>query len=218
MLKKIITNDGSTSFFNEEVQDSYHSRSGAEEEAKKKYAELVSKFLSNKDEIVVYDFCFGLGYNSAALMDQVKNKKIRVYCFENDKKILSKIPLLNPQFNSYNMIKEFINKFLLKKEDELISGLVELRMVFGDAKKLIKQKREMADYVFFDPFSPDKVPDMWEVSVFKSVYDNMNPGGLLFTYSCSKKVRENMNRAGFEVSDGPVVGRRSPSTIGLKKV
>lgn len=218
MLKKIITNDGSTSFFNEEIQDSYHSASGAEEEAKKKYAELIKKFQSSKDEIVVYDFCFGLGYNSAALIDEVKNKKIRIYCFENDKEILSQIPLIKTNFKSFSLIKEFINKFLMYKNEEIINSMVELRMVFGDAKKLIKKKREFADYVFFDPFSPSKVPHMWDEEIFKALYDSMNKESFLFTYSCSKKVRENMKKAGFEVTDGPIIGRKSPSTIAKKPI
>lgn len=216
MLKEIITEDGSTTFINEEVGEAYHSKSGAEEEAKKKYADLVLRFLSKKDELVVYDVCFGLGYNVAALIDEVPNKKIRAYCFENDKKILSKIPLLSPSFKSYSFIKKFINNFLTKKQEEFLLPMLELRMVYGDLKKKLKEERELADYVFFDPFSPSKSPELWSEEVFKTLYKKMNPSSFLFTYSCAKNVRENMKRARFEVMDGPVIGRRSPSTIAKK--
>ena len=216
MLKEIKTEDGSTTYYNEKVDDTYHSKSGAEEEAKKKYAEQVKKFQSTKDEIVIYDVCFGLGYNTAAIMDEVTNKKLRIYCFENDKKILSKIPLLQPRFNSYNIIKKFIHEFLTKKTEEQIEPMSELRIVYGDMKKRIKETRERADYVFFDPFSPSKTPEMWTEEVFKDLHEKMTDTGLLFTYSCAKNVRENMKRAGFTVIDGPVVGRRSPSTIAKK--
>lgn len=216
MLKEIKTQDDSTTYYNEEVDDTYHSKSGAEEEAREKYAKQVKKFQSTKDEIVIYDVCFGLGYNTAAVMDEITNKKLRIYCFENDKKILSKVPLLNPNFKSYTQIKKFIHEFLTKKTEEHIEPMTELRIVYGDMKKRIKEMRESADYVFFDPFSPSKTPEMWTLEVFKDLYEKMTNTGLLFTYSCAKNVRENMKQAGFEVIDGPIVGRRSPATIAKK--
>jgi tRNA U34 5-methylaminomethyl-2-thiouridine-forming methyltransferase MnmC len=216
LLKEITTQDGSITYLNEEINDTYHSKSGAAEEAKKKYAEQVKKFLTTKDEIVIYDVCFGLGYNTAAAIDEINNKKLRIYCFENDKKILTKIPLLKTNFKSYNKIKKAIHEFLTIKKEEHLEPMIEIRIVYGDMKKRIKEIREKADYVFFDPFSPSKSPEMWTYEIFKDIYEKMNNQGLLFTYSCAKQVRENMIRAGFEVIDGPIVGRRSPSTIAKK--
>jgi len=43
----------------------------------------------------------------------------------------------------------------------------------------------------------------------------MNKNAKLSTYSYARTVRENLKEAGFEVIDGPVLGRRSPSTIGI---
>lgn len=216
MLKEIVTEDGSVTFFNELVQDSYHSVSGAEEESRKKYAELVARFLPVKDEVVVYDVCFGLGYNSAAVIDLVKDKELRFFCFENDKSILGKVALLNPGFSSYVFVKEFVNNFLLREQDSLVREGLFLNMVFGDFTTRIHDVLEMADFVLFDAFSPSKVPDLWSLSVFSSLFGKMNPGALLFTYSCAKFVRNNLVSAGFEVFDGPVVGRKSPGTIARK--
>ena len=218
MYNEVTTKDGSTTFFNEEVQETYHSESGAEEEAKKKYAEPVKKFLNKKDEIVIYDVCFGLGYNTAATLDEIKEKKIRIYCFENDKKILEKITILNPSFQNYPKIKEFTHKFLTQKKEEQLEDNTELRMKYGDFKEKIKETIEPADYVLYDPFSPTKTPEMWSENIFKEIYKKMNPSGLLLTYSCARKVRDNMKKAGFEVYDGPIVGRRSPSTIAKKPI
>ena len=39
---------------------------------------------------------------------------------------------------------------------------------------------------------------------------------ILATYSCARIVRDNLKEAGFEVFDGPSVGRRAPSTIAKK--
>lgn len=76
MVHEVVTGDGSVSFFNDSVNESYHSLSGAEEEAREKYARLVSKFLFDKDVLVVFDVCFGLGYNSAAVLDLVPSRNL----------------------------------------------------------------------------------------------------------------------------------------------
>ena len=44
----------------------------------------------------------------------------------------------------------------------------------------------------------------------------MKPGAKLSTYSCAKSVRQNMIAAGFNVLDGPAIGRKSPATIAKK--
>ncbi len=215
-MREIKTKDGTTTYYNEEVQDYYHSQSGAEEEAREKYAKLIKKYESEKDEIVIYDACFGLGYNTAATIDEIENKKLRIYCFENDKKILSKIPLIDSNFKSYIDIKKFTHDFLTQKKEEHITPIFEIRMKFGDIKKRIKENIEKADYVLYDPFSPNKTPELWSREIFKEIYKKMNNTALLFTYSCARDVRENMRQAGFEVIDGPKIGRRSPSTIAKK--
>jgi tRNA U34 5-methylaminomethyl-2-thiouridine-forming methyltransferase MnmC len=45
----------------------------------------------------------------------------------------------------------------------------------------------------------------------------MKIGGKLSTYSCAVKIRKNLANANFEVIDGPIIGRRSPATIAIKK-
>jgi len=61
-MKKIITKDGSVTFKNESYDETYHSTSGALEEAFEKFA----KPCNLKDGMNVLDICFGIGYNSLA--------------------------------------------------------------------------------------------------------------------------------------------------------
>jgi tRNA U34 5-methylaminomethyl-2-thiouridine-forming methyltransferase MnmC len=43
----------------------------------------------------------------------------------------------------------------------------------------------------------------------------MKKGAMMSTYSCARIVRDNLKNAGFEVKNGPIIGRRSPSTIAI---
>jgi len=64
-MHQIITKDSSITHYNEEAEDYYHSKSGAKEEAVEKHA----KALGVRPGKVIFDICFGLGYNTAAALD-----------------------------------------------------------------------------------------------------------------------------------------------------
>ena len=211
-MKPIKTKDNSVTFYNKEVGDHYHSKSGAREEAFEKYAKALE--VDKAENPVIFDICFGLGYNAAAALDLIKGKTV-VYCFENDKEILKKILEIDADFKSYYMIKEFVKAFIEKGISEYENNNAKLIMVFGDAREKINKVKEKADFVFFDPFSPAKVPDIWTKEFFSDIKNKMKENGKLSTYSYARFVRDNLKEAGFIVKDGPIIGRRSPSTIAI---
>ncbi|RJQ16764.1 hypothetical protein C4573_01735 [Candidatus Woesearchaeota archaeon] len=238
IMEKVITDDGSVTFYNNEIQDHYHTKSGGREEAFEKHAKALQ--VDTIKNPVIFDVCFGLGYNAAAALDIIDDD-VTVYCFENDREILKKVLEIEPDFKSYFFIKEFVKKFLEDEETIFIadyktenkiknnaeekndgkknnrSNKLKLIMMFGDAREEIKKVAENADAVFFDPFSPAKVPELWTKEFFSAIFDQMNKHGKLSTYSCARFVRDNLKHAGFSVRDGPIIGRRSPSTIAEKK-
>ena len=204
-MKKVITGDRSITYFNEQVGDYYHTKSGAKEEAVEKHV----KALDVKPGNVIFDICFGLGYNTAAALDR---GSATIYCFENDEEILRNILEIDADFESYLVVKEFIKGFFEGNNVYEKDG-IKLIMLFGDAREKIIDVKEKADYVFFDPFSPAKVPKMWTEEFFKDIRNQMKKGGKLSTYSCAGQVRDNMQKAGFKVADGPIIGRKSPGTV-----
>lgn len=213
-MRLVKTKDNSITFYNKEAKDYYHSQSGAREEAFEKHAKALK--VSSKKSPIIFDICFGLGYNTTAALDLIKGK-IKIYCFENDKKILKQILKINADFKSYPIIKEFVKNFLEKNKIIYKKDNIRLIMVFGDAKEKIKIIKNKADFVFFDPFSPAKVPEMWTKEFFKNIKEKMKKGAKLSTYSSAKFVKENLKKAGFEIKKGPIIGRRTPSTIAIRK-
>ncbi len=212
-MKKIITNDNSITFYNEEIKDYYHSKSGAREEAIEKHAKALGiQYAKNP---IIFDMFFGIGYNAAAAIDLIK-QGCTIFCFENDKNILRKILDIDADFKNYPIIKRFVKNFLISGKKEHIHDNKRLVMVFGDALIRIKETRKKADFVFFDPFSPNKVPEHWSESFIKDIYDNMNHNSKLSTYSFSKIIRDRFEKAGFNVQKGPKVGRYTPSLIAIK--
>jgi len=211
---KLITKDGSETFYNIEAKQCYHSVSGAVEEALKKHVEpskvgIVAKSSSLK----ILDICFGIGYNSAVAIDEALKEnpdcKIEITAIEKDPEIIKEIKNLNPKIESYWMIKKLVAK-------EKLPENINIKLIIEDLRTALLEITGEYDVVFFDPFSPRANSELWTEEIFSQVYNLMRLGGRLTTYSCSSKVRVNMARAGFQVKDGPVVGRRAPSTIAIK--
>ena len=204
-MKKIITNDESETFFNEEFNETYHSITGAVEESIKKFIlPAISKKVDGK-KIKILDICFGLGYNSGCAIDYFEDCEITG--IEIDEDIIKKINEVNPNFKSYNEIKELINKKQTK----------HIKLIIGDALIEIKKlENNYFDIVFLDPFSPKKAPELWTEEFIKNIYSKMKKWGVLTTYSCASIVRKNLKNAGFCIENGPKVGRRGPSTVAVK--
>ena len=229
MLKKIITEDGSISFYNTEIEESYHSKSGALEEALKKHVEP-SNIKTKKDFTIIGDLFFGLGYNTiVAIKTFLENNPegiIQVFAFENDLSIIQKLNeiKLPEEYEPYkNIIIELIdekNKRLQKEDYDLFvyeSEQIIISLYLGDIKKTLSLiSDESFEIVFFDPFSPKKQGLFWSETFLEEVYRVMDKNSVLTTYSCAKKVRENMTRVGFKIFDGPIIGRKSPGTIARK--
>ncbi|MFW6450486.1 MAG: tRNA (5-methylaminomethyl-2-thiouridine)(34)-methyltransferase MnmD [Nanoarchaeota archaeon] len=213
-MEKIQTKDGSYTFYNEKYGDIYHSKSGAREEAFEKFAKpaLIQFMQIPPRKISILDICFGLGYNSCAAIDfaarHFPDTELKIIGLENDPEILEEIKNIKPGFQHYDKIKA-------ATENEYNAELLKIKIIRGNASETIMQAQP-ADIVFHDPFSPKKHPELWTLEFFTKVYEKLVQGGMLLTYSCAKKIRENLEQAGFKVEDGPIVGRVAPSTIAYK--
>ncbi len=217
-MEKIKTKDGSYTFYNENFGDIYHSRSGAKEEAMEKFARPAVEFLASegKKEANILDICFGLGYNACAAIDLAEEVlevcRLSITGVENDTNILGEVLNMFPDFENYHLIKKTVQntpKLIYEKG-------ISIRIIEDDALLVISSLNGRYDVVFHDPFSPKSCPDLWSEYFFRKIANVMVEGGRLFTYSCARSVRENLKKAGFDIRDGPKVGRRAPSTVAIR--
>jgi tRNA U34 5-methylaminomethyl-2-thiouridine-forming methyltransferase MnmC len=205
-MEKIITADGSITFYSDRFKEHYHSKSGAEEEALMKYAgpcELKER--AKEGRLRILDFCFGLGYNAAAAIDIALSANpeciVEVVGLENDDNILNEIASLKAGFGCYTLIKKTIaSKAGVGYFHN--EGNVSVRIILGDAKvSCTNLPSDYFDAVLFDPFSPAVCPDLWDKAVFSEMYRILKSKGRLTTYSYARKVRDGLNAVGFIVED-----------------
>ena len=216
-LKKIITADNTETFLNETIGESYHSQTGAVEEAYKKYViPCKIKELAQIGNIKILDVCFGMGYNSAmaisSALEENPDCHIEVYGLEKDLEIIQKIQHINPPIPYFQKYKQ-----LTPQKLQFIDKNIKVTILLGDSRTEVKKlNNNYFDAIFFDPFSPKTSPEMWSIELFQEMYRILKSTGILATYSCARIVRDNMKSAGFMYDDGPIVRRRGPGTLGFK--
>ncbi len=223
-MKKITTKDNSITYYNKQYDETYHSKSGAKEESIKKFVKPCEKVIEANDIVKVLDICFGIGYNTAALLDYIltkyPNKKIYITAIEKDIEIINKI-LENDEsgFKNYEIIRELVKNKTEKHNKTYFkynNNNIKIKLIVDDARETIKQLNNKFNIVFLDAFSPNKCPELWEENFIKDISNNMQNKAILTTYSCARIVRDNLKKAKLSVYDGPCVGRRAPSTIAIK--
>lgn len=234
-LEKIITDDGSISFYNKEIGDIYHSKIGAYTESLEKFitpSDILNR-LDNTSCINVLDVCFGLGYNSKVLLNFVLSlhrlQKINLTCIEIDPQILLKSIEIN--FEGYDPdLKLFFDSFLHKTYYATVQnssfppnpfsdslGSFALNLFVDDARNVVASLNSTFDLIFLDPFSPQKSPSLWTLNFIQHLYRLLNHNGSLITYSSSSSIRGAMIDSGFFIGNTLPVGRKSPGTIAYKQ-
>ena len=202
--KIITTKDGSHSLLVPALNEQYHSIHGAKQEAEHVFLKmgLEDSSIQNhskSNSISVFEVGFGTGLNAllSAKWAKLNNKRIEYTSIE-------KHPVSKEEFKQLNYGEllgevEMYNKISNAKWGDFVSvnDLLKLRKIELD---LILDELPIGfDVIYFDAFAPNKQPELWEVFVFKKLYEIMNPNAVLVTYCCQGQARRNMIESGFKV-------------------
>jgi len=79
------------------------------------------------------------------------------------------------------------------------NGQVLLTLGVGDAKSLLKAQSLVVDSVYLDGFSPQRNPDIWDVSTLKAVARCCRRGTRLASWTVARSVLDGLQQCGFEV-------------------
>lgn len=147
---------------------------------------------------------------------------------------------------SHSIVRKAIEEKLIEEgfltqemEKAEIPPNLEIRVHCMDARDYVKSLQEdeksvktenqietqikyQYDAIFLDPFSPGKSPELYNVEFFQELKKLIKDDGMILTYTSAAPVRYGLIEAGFEVGEGPQVGRKggtiaSPSLERIKK-
>ena len=195
--KIIITNDGSHSIYNKELNEIYHSKNGAIIEASHVYINNGLLF-HNKKKLNIIEIGFGTGLNTILTIENLGRKKIHYTALEPNpipKEIYTKL-------NYCDFIVSNKNIFLSLHESKWNEEKVIIEnFMFCKRKDSIQQYTadEKYDIIYFDAFAANKQIDIWTINIFRKCFSIMNDKSFLVTYCAKGIVKRMLNLVGFEV-------------------
>lgn len=205
------TADGSYTLYVPELDEHYHSVKGALTESQHIFIEMGLKH-SSAAEPHVLEIGLGTGLNAfLTLLTAAKTHRkvhytgIEKYPLTEEVTCLLDYPALIGQGHEAEF--KTIHQARWGEETSL-TPYFDLHKIEGDFTHYTFKKGY--DVIYFDAFAPEKQPEMWEQSLFKTLYEVLNEDGILTTYCAKGAVRRMLQSAGFLVErlPGPPGGKR----------
>lgn len=190
------------SFRSEKFNENFHSMAGAYYETKNKFINPSRLKRFKNKSINVLDICFGIGYNSALLFENliIGLSTLNWYGLELDKRPLNYALTEKKFINLWNpKVIEILNALNLKGLYKNNNFNCDLRI--GDARKEILNlpKEVNFDLIFLDGFSPQKCPEIWTNEFLLKLKNKIKYEGYLVTYTSSAAVRKSLQDFGFNL-------------------
>lgn len=204
----MTTGDGSKTIHLPDLNEQYHSKHGALQEALHVFIKMgLEPFIARKrssnikNPLHILEYGFGTGLN-AMLTFQYQNQYPIQYTG------VEAFPVNMEEVNAMdygNLLED--NDLYQKIHSQPWEVFQEVAPHFSLLKKQLKFEAlddvDQYDLIFFDAFGPRTQPDLWVLDIFTQAFASLKSGGVLVTYCAQGQARRNMQAAGFEVERLP---------------
>lgn len=207
------TADGSTTLVHPVHGEAFHSRAGAWQESRERYARACDLSSFRGDVFRLLDVGTGLGLNLAAAIEALDGTgaRLEAVTLERDASVVEAgLALRQPP-----EVERWMSRVRKGIDENEAGSFASIRLVLGDAREtlLALDGSLYFDAVFLDPFSPRVEPDLWSPAFLAEIARRMAPGSILSTYSAATAVRAGLHAAGLRVGPGGRVGTKSEGTL-----
>ncbi len=206
MKREVIqTSDGSSTIYIPEMDENYHSKHGAIQEAEHVFIQHGLKKMEEKgrNSISIFEMGFGTGLNAflTKIRANVPVNYVGIEAFPVSEEELEAINYVN-QVGS-----EHENDFSAIHDAEW-NKLIQLDSNFSIKKvqeKIENYNLENAsfDLIYFDAFGPRAQAEMWKIEILQKMYDGLKSGGALVTYCARGQFKRDLKSLGFEIEPLP---------------
>lgn len=221
MKREIITTqDGSTSIYLPELNESYHSKFGAIQEAQHVFIKNGMDLFQSNDTIHILEIGFGTGLNAFITFLEANKRKQKIYYDGVEAYPVSIADA--KQMNYVNELKAYEFEAIFEK---IHSTQWEQKIELTPSFSLTKRKQffqELTDeekfhLIYFDAFGFEVQPELWDETIFKIMFNALLPNGVLVTYACRTSIRKAMLNVGFSVEKLPGAPGKREMLRAIKK-
>ena len=202
MKKEIIlTKDGSTSIFLPELNETYHSRFGAIQEAKHVFIKNGLSLFDDKS-VSILEIGFGTGLNAfITFLETLETNQninytgVEAYPVEVEMvKNLNYVSALNATTYQSTFDEMHLSDWELENKIATHFNLTKRNQKFEEISD-----SNAFNLIYFDAFGFDVQPELWSEVIFQKMYDALLPNGVLVTYACRTSIKKAMLSAGFRI-------------------
>ncbi len=200
-MRIVCTADGSHTLESSTGGECYHSTNGALQESMHVFINAGLKAVAG-NQLNILEIGFGTGLNALLTLLEAEQKDCGIY-YETIEKYPIDIDIAS-QLNYCDIFSVDKEKYFKPlhtsdwdKNVAISDGFV-LKKCQVDILSFTPSRTDF-NLVYFDAFSPDSQPELWSVDVFSKIYQHLQKGGVLVTYSSKGLVKQNLRSAGFTI-------------------
>lgn len=212
------TKDGSDTVVHPIYKDLYHSLSGAIEESLHTYINAGLRNMLHRRTVKILEMGFGTGLNAFLSICEVSDLKVKVlyHAIEAYPLDMSSVLALNYPQGSREKFRELF--LSLHKaawdEDYVVSDNFILKKIYSKIEDVSLEGGY--NLIYYDAFAYDSQPELWSDEIFLKIYNSMDSGGILVTYSSKGVVKQSLRRAGFTVKRRKGAGEKRHMVVAVK--
>ena len=197
----IQTEDGSDTLFNLATGEHYHSIHGAIQESMHVFIDSGFRYLTpSNTDFNILEVGFGTGLNCLLTLKEALNWEIKVSYNAIEPYPIARTISDKLNYTGLEGFSALKNEFTrMHSFDE---GIVTISPRFMLRK--LKSTLEMVvvipenfNLVYFDAFSAEAQPELWQTEIFLKIRKSMAFGGVLVTYAAKGMVRRALQQSGF---------------------
>ncbi len=205
----ITTADGSTTIHLPELNEHYHSKHGAINEAQHVFIESGFNYvLDQKDnkELDILEIGFGTGLNAFITFLKAEKRKQSIHYVGVEAYPVAFAEAILMNYSKALSVQEKESVFeALHESDWEIPVEMTPNFILTKRKQLFADihDKDAFSLIYFDAFGARVQPELWTVDIFEKMYNALRSDGVLVTYSAKGSVRRAMQHVGFEVERLP---------------
>jgi len=204
-----LCEDGSHTLYSEKAGEWYHSIHGAYTESLQIFINygLLAVFESLTLKTVrILEVGFGTGLN--ALLTSLEAESGAVYVSYLGMEPFPVEPEIIRQLNYCTLLNGNSQQYFDLMHESEWNSTQSIHPSFSFRKQQLEFMEAPLedngfDLIYFDAFSPEVQPELWEQQVFDKCFRLMAKGGILVTYCAKGKVKRALKAAGFTVENLP---------------
>ncbi|MEM6317165.1 MAG: tRNA (5-methylaminomethyl-2-thiouridine)(34)-methyltransferase MnmD [Bacteroidota bacterium] len=197
------TQDGSHSLFSEAHGVSYHSKYGAVQETQHVFINAALRFKALlQSDLHILDIGFGTGLNAYMTLLEAQKRNLTIHYTAIEAYPISLELATTLNYSEVLNQLELQPLFLQMHTSEWSQPLALTENFNFQKEKIYFEQLDFSnqfDIIYFDAFSPNSQPELWEADLMESMYRALKTDGVLVTYCAKGVVKRTMKAVGFEI-------------------